>query len=298
MMKRPGFRREMWLLCAPLVGIGVAALVLTARERKRIERESGPLRLEIESIEKREVTPLEAWSGFDAKWRIQSYLAGRKPPYQGMRLVLNNFDAALQLGEISLSYPRVRHGKSIHYPEELAISDLLIKTNDLRARAPTLRIALKGECRYMVNLGDFPQGPKIKTQTATITVPFDPPKDARERASREAPVLLGAWKNQVKIPKPLVTISARVTPPKWNDHSGRKWECLNPRLLDTQNREVKTQLDLFDVGMRQFNPDGASTFRALLDVSQIPASRGKLTYEAWLSCDQSWPVKISCVVRS
>jgi hypothetical protein len=79
-------RREMLYLGLPFLLIGIGGVILTAREKKRIERESGPLRTEITDIRFEDVTPFEAWQGFSHKVTVSTELQGDQSLPEGFKL--------------------------------------------------------------------------------------------------------------------------------------------------------------------------------------------------------------------
>ena len=62
--------REIALLSLPIVAFGAFGWWANSRQTERVERESGPYRTRLISIEEVPLTPFEQWQGFDSKVRI------------------------------------------------------------------------------------------------------------------------------------------------------------------------------------------------------------------------------------
>lgn len=78
--------REIALISLPVFFIGGFGWWASVRQTARIERESGPYRTRLVSMEDLPVTPFERWQGFDSKVRIVATDAGKPNAQAGVKL--------------------------------------------------------------------------------------------------------------------------------------------------------------------------------------------------------------------
>lgn len=300
-MQRTRLAREVALLMAPLVIIAVVGVLATARYWKINERNSGPLRTVIVGITRQKVTPLEAWQGIDSKWVIHTNMEGERPLRLGYRFDYWRTDENVHIFEPKGAREKTHKGLTRSGASFGAgntgdfTSSLLVKTRGLAPKP----VRLRGQTTARGLLTPLSAGQpdiEVVSRPALIDIPLRGRENAADTVDKKAPVVLSTVVEKGTVLPGLVTVKARVRAPQWNDVSSREWSC-HQTLVRDANGELVPISTPFDVMRRRFNPDGASTFSATLNISKVSIARGRLTYEGWLSCENSWPVKVTAVLR-
>jgi len=110
MMPAKNFRRELLLICLPLILFGGAMTWIFARQKAQRERETGPFRAAIIRVETLPLTPAQIFRGFDRHIRIYVESRGQFPSGLGIKRLENSY------WNTFLEMDGQRNGKKVRIP--------------------------------------------------------------------------------------------------------------------------------------------------------------------------------------